>query len=320
MSPEMQRRVNRPSIWSLISNIPKYWLYSIRLSAERLFSKKQTTLNEEPYATDWKNYYEILQLSYNAKLRHITTAYKQLICSYNISLSDSTKDSLYYAKLIGNVHEAYQVLSNCKRRRMYDQLFGAKRKAVAAGDPLTKEIIQISGLVDRYVAERKTPHPFKTPRLPRTFKRAVLIGVLVFLLFLLTGTSFAMAQPANPIAQTFEEPALLVLRLSSGAIGLIEDARGVAANYERNIVQSSINAMRVVENFEAISPVTVPTNDMACFPSLDCPLFPQYLDRRYSQFRYTFDEYGNIAVDTSTATTDNLLKNIKQIITQLEAK
>lgn len=319
MSSEMGRSFKRPSLWSLISGISRYWLDNIRGTTNRLFSKRQTTLDEEPYATNWKNYYEILHVNYNAKLTNITAAYKQSLRSYNASLADSTTHNLPYVKSINEAHEAYQVLSNHNRRRVYDQLFKANYQAGVSKDPLTKEIIQISGLVDKYVAERKTSKSVKAPRLPRTFTRLVLISISLCILFLLSGTSFALAQPAHPVAKVFKEPALVVLKLSSSAIGLIENAREVSANSERSIMQSSINAMRVVEKSEAISPVTVPTNDMASFPSADYPLFPQYLDRRYSQFSYTIDNYGNITVHTLTATTDNLLKNIKEIITQLEA-
>lgn len=319
MSDEMRRRYIRASLWSLISNIPRYWLDSIRISAKKIFSKKQTPLNEEPYATDWKNYYEILNISYDVKPGDITAAYKKLLRSYNVSLADSTNDRPDIL-LIDDVHEAYQVLSDRNRRRVYDQLFRANYQAGVSRDPLTKEIIQISGLVDKYVVERKTSKSVRAPKLPRAFTRVILISAVLCILFLLSATSFAIAAPTNPVARTFKEPALAVLKLSASAIGIIENTQEVSANSERSIIQSSLNAMRVVEKYDVVLPVTVPTNDMAGFPSVDFPLFPQYLDRKYSQFKYTIDNYGNITVHTAGATTDNLVTNIKQIIAQLEAK
>ncbi len=69
--------------------------------------------------------------------------------------------------------------------------------------------------------------------------------------------------------------------------------------------------MRVVDGITTVTPVTTPTNDMSGFPSATNPLFPEYLDRRYSQFNYTVSAYGNVTVDTSVATTDAFLERIR---------
>ena len=76
--------------------------------------------------------------------------------------------------------------------------------------------------------------------------------------------------------------------------------------------------MRVQDGIKIVPIVTVPTNDMAWFPSPECCLFPDYLEKRFSQFRYTVSSEGNVTVDTSWATTDGYIEHIKQLIERLE--
>ena len=75
--------------------------------------------------------------------------------------------------------------------------------------------------------------------------------------------------------------------------------------------------MKVNEDLDVIPDVDTPTNDMACFPSTECHLYPGYLDSRYSQFKYWIDDNGIVQVDVSTATTDAFLKRIKHVIYRL---
>lgn len=103
-----------------------------------------------------------------------------------------------------------------------------------------------------------------------------------------------------------------------GAVELIEVVRGVGATSERKIVSTTLQSMRIQEGMKIVPAVTVPTNDMACFPSQECCLFPDYLDKRFSQFRYTVSSKGIVSVDTSWATTDDFIENIKQLIKRLE--
>ena len=106
---------------------------------------------------------------------------------------------------------------------------------------------------------------------------------------------------------------------SHAAVSLIEDIRGLVATYERNIIATAVQSMRVVEGLRVVPAVTVATNDMASFPSPEYCLFPDYLDRRFSQFQYTVDSNGTVTVDASTATTDNFLEKIEQILKELAA-
>ena len=45
----------------------------------------------EPYGADWKNYYQILQVSPNAEPKVITTAYKRLAHLYHRALTKTAK-------------------------------------------------------------------------------------------------------------------------------------------------------------------------------------------------------------------------------------
>ena len=114
--------------------------------------------------------------------------------------------------------------------------------------------------------------------------------------------------------------AITLTQASAGAISLIEDVRGVAATYERQIVSAALQAMRVEEDLKEFPPVPESTNDMMRFPSPEHRLFPGYLDKRFTQFKYTVDSKGIVSVDTSWATTDAFLEKIKQLLDRLEER
>lgn len=103
----------------------------------------------------------------------------------------------------------------------------------------------------------------------------------------------------------------------SRAIGLIEDNHRAVVAYERNIVLTSLRYMRMIEGLRVIPEVTVPTNDMRHFPSSEHPLFPNYPDKRFSQFNYTVDNNGILSIGLSDATTDVLFEKIEQWLKQL---
>jgi len=152
----------------------------------------------------------------------------------------------------------------------------------------------------------------------RIVPRIILIAAISLLLLIYGGTSLAFAQPESALAAPFKGIATTMAEAASGAIHLIEEVRGVAALYERNIVSTALQSMRVEEGLKIVPTVTLPTNDMTNFPSPEYPLFPDYLDKQFSQFRYTVDTDGIISVDKSTATTDAFLKRIGQALDRLE--
>jgi curved DNA-binding protein CbpA len=71
---------------------------------------------------EWKNYYEILQVSPNAEASVITAAYKRLAHTYH---PDVAKDSTASAKM-AEINEAYSLLSDPVKRAEYDQVFRTK--------------------------------------------------------------------------------------------------------------------------------------------------------------------------------------------------
>ncbi|MFC1966970.1 hypothetical protein ACFLWI_08580, partial [Chloroflexota bacterium] len=155
------------------------------------------------------------------------------------------------------------------------------------------------------------------PRWGKIAQQAILILVIVILSVVAGGTSFAFAKPENTAATPFKGVAIVILESSSAAINLVDDVRGVTVMYEYSIVSETLQLMRVTEGVIEVPPVTVPTNDMACFPSTECPLFPDYLQSRFSQFKYTVDSKGIVSVNTSGATTDTLLRKIVLLINRL---
>ena len=147
----------------------------------------------------------------------------------------------------------------------------------------------------------------------------ILIAVIVFLV-IVGGTSFALAKPGNTFAAPFRGAAITVVKTSYETIGLFEHIYHIVAAYERNILSITLQSMRVIEDLEEVPPVMVPTNDMARFPSAEYPLFPKYVDKRFSQFKYTVDSDGIINIRPSGATTDVLIDKIEQLLNQQAEK
>ena len=147
--------------------------------------------------------------------------------------------------------------------------------------------------------EKEAPETVKQNSFSLAIHQALIVLVAGFLVLSLTGSSRAEAK-AEDRPDTPLEGIIAVL---SGAplnpVGLLDDVQEVAAQYERSVVSESLMAMRVLERVHDIPPVTEPTNNMAYFPSYQYPLFPEYLNWKYSQFKYTVDEHGIIYTGTA---------------------
>ena len=93
----------------------------------------------EQYERNWKNYYEILQVSPNAELEVITSAYRRLAQLHH---PDTTK-KLEVSKRMTDINEAYEVLSDPGRRSAYDRLFRTKYppQEVETEEPTREEIL-----------------------------------------------------------------------------------------------------------------------------------------------------------------------------------
>lgn len=185
-----------------------------------------------------------------------------------------------------------------------------------ADGPASEEIIYQLALVAGEVEQARRQESRSVSRWTRRLRRAVLIAAVSLPAVFVGGTAFALAQPEHATAP-FRGAAVAALKASSGAIALFEDVRGVAAGHEQGTISTMVQSMRLAEGLRYVPAVTVPTNDMAAFPSPDFPLFPDYVDRRYSQFRYVVSADGIVAVDTSTATTDKLLEKIRNLLNLL---
>ena len=274
-------------------------------------------------AVDFEDYYEILRINPSAESEDVTKAYKHLMHIYDEVLSDKTIGILAFSLMKKKVGEAYQILSDPIARTAYDHVLWAKRNpGTVEMDQATKqEILGLAESVTQEVLEAKRRRGWRIPEWVKVTRRAgigVVVALLSMLLILLGGTSLAFANPGHPIAAPFKGIAITATQASSGAIGLIEEVRQVVAMYERSIVSTALQSMRVTEELDRVPTVTVSTNDMARFPSQEHCLFPDYLDKRFSQFKYTVDSKGIVTVDPSGTTTDGLLNKIRKLLERLE--
>jgi len=182
-----------------------------------------------------------------------------------------------------------------------------------------EEMDQLVTLMLKQMAKGRARH-WVWPQWVRPTARAVAVAALAIVLLTAGGSSLAFARPQSTLAKPFRGVAITIAGTAAGAIGLIEDIRGVAADFEMSVVSTSVQVMRITEGVKVVPSVVVPTNDMSAFPSMEHCLFPDYVDRRYSQFKYTVDSMGIVTVDTSWAATDALLAKIKGRLAELEGE
>ena len=103
----------------------------------------------EQYEVNWKNYYEILGVSPNAESSVITAAYRRLAQGLH---PDKTKGRVA-PKIMTEINEAYEVLSDPVRRTAYDRIFRTKYPPQQAGSEEPTEEDVLIGLM-RFAAER----------------------------------------------------------------------------------------------------------------------------------------------------------------------
>lgn len=70
---------------------------------------------------DNKNYYELLEVDRNASIEIINRAYKLLVKKYHPDLQENSEKEKY-EEIIKKINEAYEVLSDEKKRKEYDIL------------------------------------------------------------------------------------------------------------------------------------------------------------------------------------------------------
>jgi len=117
--------------------------------AEERTKKGAEGILTEQYERNWKNYYEILQVSPNAEPSVITAAYRRLAQAYH---PDTAKDPKASARM-ADINEAYEVLSNPVRRSEYDHAYRVKYPAEEAESEAPTEDEVLIGLM-RFAAEQ----------------------------------------------------------------------------------------------------------------------------------------------------------------------
>lgn len=107
----------------------------------------------EQYELNWKNYYEILQVSPNAKLSEIKEAYKRLARLYHPDTATDPADAGNMVEL----NEAYEVLSSDIRRAIYNQVFIARnvQQKLSALEPLQRDLSSLVVVVKEASSGRK---------------------------------------------------------------------------------------------------------------------------------------------------------------------
>ena len=148
--------------------------------------------------------------------------------------------------------------------------------------------------------------------------RFVLIAI-ISLLFLIMGRShFTFAQTENGMEFSFASLKMSVAERPAVSSGLIEEVQEVSALYEHYIISTALQSMRVIERVKDVPSVSMATNDMAKFPSAEHSLYPHYLTKRYSQFKYTVDSDGIVDIDTTSPTIVCNLEQIENYLNSIE--
>lgn len=147
----------------------------------------------------------------------------------------------------------------------------------------------------------------------------VVFIVIISLFFLTLGKShFTFAQTDDGMEFSFMNSKMSIAESPALSSSLIEAVQDVSALYEHNVISSALQAMRVIEGVKAVPAITLATNDMANFPSAEHSLYPHYLAKRYSQFKYTVDGDGIVGVDTASPTMVCHLEQIEDCLKYIE--
>jgi len=271
----------------------------------------------ERYTDTWKDYYKILHINPGAKPGEIAEAYDRLLLVLKDMSPEVNKTA--QTKMIGEANEAYEVLSDMNLKATYDYIYWSSfNLTVKAESEFKEELIELSQKIYKEVIQTPGYSFRRMPLLDKIPPRAIKAIISIVLIILLLGTTLAFVKPENALAAPFRGVAATIANTSTGIIEILSVSREVAASSEYNTISTALQSMRIDEGLRVVPSVVIPVNDMAFFPSRECSLFPEYLDRRYSQFRYTVNSKGIMAVDTSWATTDGFLEYMRRIIERIE--
>jgi hypothetical protein len=139
--------------------------------------------------------------------------------------------------------------------------------------------------------------------------------VIISLFILILGSShFTFAQQDDTMEFSLMNSEISLAESQALSSGLLEKAQDVSALYEHNVISSSLQAMRVIEGVKTVPSVALATNDMSIFPSPEHSLYPYYLTKRYSQFKYTVDVDGIVGIESTSPTMVCDLEQIESLL------
>lgn len=149
-------------------------------------------------------------------------------------------------------------------------------------------------------------------------ERIILIAIISLLLIVAEGSSFTFAKPEPILKIPFQGLTVARAEASTVSSSFMEEVCAVSATYEHHVVSTALQLMRVTEGVKEIPAVTVATNDMGSFPSPEHSLYPDYLAKKFSQFKYTVNNGGIVSVDAAVTTTEAQLEEIAKWLERLE--
>ncbi len=269
------------------------------------------------YPDEWKDYYKILHINPGARPEEIVVAYDRLSTVLkNMRLKSSTAA---YTNMVKDAKEAHEVLCDPILKATYDYIYWSSINIATNTDAeLIKEFIELSQLIYKEVVRSQRYSIWKIPLIDRISPRAIKATISFVLAILLVGTILAFTKPENVLAAPFRGVANTIAQASAGIVELLNSSREVAASSELKIISTALQSMRVDESLKLVPSAVTSTNDMEFFPSREFCLYPDYIDRRYSQFKYTVTSKGIVTVDTSWAVTDGFLQYMLRFIERIE--
>jgi len=129
---------------------------------------------------------------------------------------------------------------------------------------------------------------------------------------------FTFAQPEDGTELRLTNLKVSVAESPDLSSGILEQAREISALYEHHVITTALQSMRVLEGVKNVPAVIMATNDMANFPSAEHSLYPHYVTKRFSQYKYTVDSVGIVDINTASPTmvcdlefVENYLKSIE---------
>jgi len=175
----------------------------------------------EPYEVNWKNYYDILEISPMATSREIKLAYRRLAHKHH---PDRTQDPLASDKM-AMINEAHEVLLDPNKRARYDRLFQSRY-----GSHTSRTDADLQRIPDVH-SQQATDHK---PHFEEEQEKELpwIIPVASFGALFIIGILVSIAR--NQLGLTAIWLSLLWAVFSFGAIFLIRSSIMLAANAIKN--------------------------------------------------------------------------------------